>query len=265
VRQLQTVRVRQVSRQGDVAAAIADDAHPAAAREMRHQQALSELDHLARRRDPLDAAGPTRGIDSNRGADQGAGMRAGRAGAARRGADGEEDHRLTRLQRAQRRSRKRTTIAKILGVDGDDLRGVVAGEALDELGHVQIRLVTDRDEPRESEAGLPRDRRELKPEVPALRDQTDRAPRKVAEGHVQPGSGVCHAEAVRADQHRPRGTHPLDDATLDDAPSLIKLSHTRGYADDGPGAGMQRVVHDLLEPRSPDGDDDQIYRLGKRP
>jgi len=55
----------QVGGQRHVAAAVADYRHPPAAWEIRHQQPLSELDHLAWRRHAEDAAGSTGGIDGD--------------------------------------------------------------------------------------------------------------------------------------------------------------------------------------------------------
>src|SRR5207245_9147917 len=74
---------------------------------------------------------------------------------------------------------ERAPVAEVLHVQRDQPRRLVAGEALDELRCLEIRLVAERREAREAEPFALRQQRELQRQVAALRDQPDRARREI--------------------------------------------------------------------------------------
>src|SRR6476646_8300908 len=115
-------------------------------RAVRSEQRLSCVNQLARRVDEVDTPSEARRLDRVAGAGERAGVRA-RGAAARGGAADREQH--DRLPSRPRRLDKGAAISEVLAVDADHARRLVRG---DELGDADVRLVADRDRPREAEA-----------------------------------------------------------------------------------------------------------------
>ena len=155
--------------------------------------------------------GAARGLDHREVAHERAGVRRGSPDARSASPDREQDDR--RRGRGGRVD-ERPAVAEVLGVDGDQLRAIVGGERRHQLSEVDIGLVTDRRKPREAHLDLPRQDPELERQVPALRDEADRAGRELVRRQAQVGRGIEDAEAVRAEQHRPRRPDTLHERPL---------------------------------------------------
>src|SRR5207247_11300716 len=151
--------------------------------------------------DAHDAGRTTGGIDRGEVADERAGMRAGGAETACALSDREQHDGLAGLLRG---TRERAPVAKVLDVERDQVRAVVSRELLEQLGRFEIGLIAERREAREAEPFAVGEQPELEREVAALRDQPDRAGRKVnPRREVELRISVVDAEAVRAEEQRP--------------------------------------------------------------
>ena len=155
------------------------------------------------------------------------------------------------------------TVAEVLAVDGDHARRLVVRELGDELGRLQIGLVAERDEPGKTEADLAGEQRELEREVPALRDEPDRAAGERVRRELELRSGVEDTEAIRSEQDRARAAHPLDDGVLTRAAGLAALPEAGRDRDDRAGAGVERCADRFLERRRRHRDGDELLRLGQ--
>jgi len=151
---------------------------------------------------------------------------------------------------------------KVLGVYGDHAGRLVCRVGLDELGDVEVGLVANRHEARESHACLGGDQCQLDPEVAALRDQADRSGRELARCQVQLADGVRHAEAVRADEQSARRADPVGDRALDRQAVMSCFAQSRGDRDDRPRPRRQRIIDSLLKAGRADADDDEVDRPG---
>ena len=107
-------------------------------------------------------------------------------GARLRRAPGKENDRRPRLDGASPRGRT-PSVAEVLEVHGDNSRGLVRGERLDELGRLNVGLVPERDEAGETEPELGAHHADLKREVSALRDEADRAGLELLRAKLEPG------------------------------------------------------------------------------
>ena len=174
-RQLDPARAEEIARDRAVAAAVTDDRDARAARPVRREQRLRDVDERARRvheMDPSCAAGRFDGVATAR---QRSCVRAGGAAPRRGAADGQEDD---RLPGGPRRLDEGPPVEEVLAVDRDHPSPVVLGERLDELGGAEIRLIPDRHRTREAEPHILEQQRHLEHDVAALRHEADRPGRQ---------------------------------------------------------------------------------------
>ena len=112
-------------------------------------------------------------------------------------------------------ARERAAVAEVLAVDADDARVLVLGECADEIGRLEVGLVAERGEAGDAEPVVAGERAHLEREVAALREQPEPSRRELVHAEVERRRRVDDAEAVGAEQHRPRGADALDHAPLD--------------------------------------------------
>ena len=134
---------------------------------------------------------------------------------------------------------------------------------LDQLCGLNVRLVAERDEAREPEPELGADHADLEREVPALRDEPDRAGLELFRAELELRAGVVDAEGVRPDEDGSGAAHPLDDRALAGGPLLAHLAEPGADEDDALGTRAERVLDRLLDARRRDCDDDELRRLGQ--
>ena len=246
-----------------VTTTVSEDGHAAAAGEIPDEERLCDVDELAGGVHQLDAGGPARRLDRHELAHERSRVRAGcpRAGLAAPGR--EKDDRLPRLRRAQACARERPSVAEVLHVEADDPGRLMGDQVADDVGRLEVGLIAERGEARESEPDLGDEQAQLEREVPALGDQPDRAPRELAPPDVQLGARIEDAEAVRAQQHRAGVANPSRDLLLACPTGGPELAHPGRDPDDRPGACRQRLVHGRLEGGLRHGDDDELRRAGE--
>src|SRR6478752_2637937 len=227
-------------------------------RAVRSEQRLSCVDQLSRRVDEVDTPSEARRLDRVARAGERAGVRA-RGAAARGGAADREQH--DRLPGRPRRLDKGAAISEVLAVDADHARRLVLGERGDELGDADVRLVADRDRPREAEAVVLEQESDLEQDVAALREEPDRPGRQRCRRELELARAVEDAEAVRPHEHRSRCAHPLNERPLVRGSLPPELGEARSDRYERPRAGRQRVVDRLLEPVRWHAEDDELGRL----
>jgi hypothetical protein len=254
-RELQSVPRCNVGRNDAVSPTVADHGQATPSRRAAVQKGLRRVDELAWRRDSYDPGRAARRVDDREVGDERARMRprgpdAGLASSAAQQHD--------RLAGGRCGTSKSASVSEVLDVERDQPRGVMAGEALDQLSRFEIRLVPKRRKAREAEPFTLGEQRELERQVAALGDQAD-----LTEGKVDPRRqvellvAVEDAEAVGAEQDGSGLPHALAER------ALRRLPQAGADADDRPGAGGERVVDGLLEGGRGDAGDHELRRVGQ--
>ena len=263
LRQLEARSDDEVGGDHRVPAAVGRERDAPSRRPPVREEAHGHVHDLLRRGDELDARAQAGRADRLEVAGQCARVGARRAGARLGGAAGQENDRRPRLDGGLPGAGELAPVAEVLEVDGDQPRGLVRGERLDQLGRLDVRLVPERDEAREAEPELGAHHADLEREVSALRDEADRAGLELLRAKLEPRAGVVDAEAIRPDEDGAGGAHALDDGALAGRSLLPHLAEPGADEDDAPRAGGERGVDRLLGARGRDGDDDELGRLRK--
>ena len=245
--QLDSPRAEQVARDRAVAAAVADHGDAPAAGPVRREQRLRDVDEPPRRIHEVDPGGAARGLDRFTAARERAGVGVRGAAPRIRAADGQEHDRLAG---GPRRLHERPAVEEVLAVDPDHARPVVLAER-------RARARWRRGPP-----GF-RSRRHARSRARRPRAAAPTSSRTLPLCETKPigpaGSGVDaswssagaveEAEAVRTDEHRARGAHPLDERPLARGSLLPELGEARRDRHQRQGARRERVVDRLPRAR----------------
>ena len=105
-------------------------------------------------------------------------------------------------------------VTEVLAVDPDDSRVLVGGESFHELGSLDISLVSERREARDTDPVLRCEQAQLERKVPALGDDPQGSRTELVGAEIEVGGRVVHAEAVRAEHDRARRANALHDGGL---------------------------------------------------
>ena len=261
-RDREPARLDDIRGEGTVTTSVGEHRRLGAGRGRSEQEPFDDIDHLLRRGHPLDTGGGAGGVDRPGTAHDGAGVRTRRSGGGLARSHGEEHHGLAGGRARRGRLEKAATVSEILAVHSDRLDGVRRGEGHDQLRDVKIGLVAGRGEPAETEPCLSRLLTQLERKVATLGDQPDRPVGKIVRREVQLGSHVEQAETVGTEQHSPRFANSCRHRLFELAAIRACLPETRADADDGAGAGEQRVVDGVGEGGGRHGDDRELDTTG---
>ena len=178
--------------------------------------------------------------------------------------DRQRDDRLAGGDRRGAGAGQLPAVAEVLDVEGDQFGLVVRGELRDELGGAEVGLVAQRREAREAQPLGRGEQPELQRQVAALGDQPDRARRQRAGHELQLLSGVQHAEAVGAEQHRARVAHAHRQLDVERGPGVgVGQLAAAADGDDRARSAGQRLLHGRGQGGERHRDHDELRRLGQ--
>ena len=244
------------------ATAVADDRDPRSCRTVGCEAREHAVDQLLRRRHADDSGRAARSLDGGRVARERTRMRCRRARPGLAASGREEDDLLARPLGCLPGSRERPAVAEVLAVDADHAGVLVRCECLDELGGFDVGLIPERGEARDADAVLRAEQAQLEREVATLGDDPERAGGELVHAEIERCRCVVDAEAVRAEHHRSRTAHLVDDPPLELLAAGVDLAETGRDRDDPACAGSQRVLDAGLERRSGHRDHDELGRAG---
>jgi hypothetical protein len=243
------------------AAPIRGDTDPAPARGRRAEPCGGDVDELLGRRDALDPCRGTGRVDRDEIADESAGVRARCTSARDRPAPGQEKHRLSALDRSVGCPGELPPVPKVLAVESDHAGLLVLGEDIDQLGRLEVGLVAERDEARESQARVSREHPDLESQVAALGDEADRPARNRVRAQVEVRGRIEDPQTVRSDEQRTRRANPFHRRLLSGPALGPALAEPRADDDERLRARGERLLDGLLESPGRNGDDDELGRL----
>ena len=130
-----------------------------------------------------------------------------------------------------------------------------------QVDHRQVRLVAQRDEPRDTEPAVLQQGGEVEHQVAALAEHRHRAGRQHVVGQLQLGAGVDHSDAVRPDQHRARRPGQAHHLLLRKGSVGAELGEPGRDHDEGPSPCSDGVRDRLHEIHGGHADHHQVERF----
>ena len=152
----------EVGRDDSRASAVSDDRHPAPTRPVWGEARERTVDELLGCRDAEDLRRPAGGLDRSRVACKRASVRGSGTRARFAATGGEQDDLLPCCDRCGTGPREGSSVTKVLAVDADHARVLVGRVGLDELRRIDVGLVAERGEARDSDAVLDRKEAQLR-------------------------------------------------------------------------------------------------------
>ena len=266
-------RLRQLE-PGGLAGVRGEDAEPAGIRDERHAAPVRhglrgeqrrDVDQLVERPRPDDARLAEECVDGDVRAGECRRVRTGCAAAGARRPALQREDRLAAREPA-RDAGERAWVAERLEVEDDHLGLVVVFPPLEQVVRGDVRLVADRHERGDPEAGRLRPLEQREPERAALRGEADLAGREAArrEGRVERDGRGGDAEAVRAEQARAVLADEREEPLLPLGSLAARLGEAGRDDDERAHAGRERLLGRLEHLLARHADDGQVDVLRDR-
>ncbi len=185
-------------------------------------------------------------------------MRGGGARACLAASRGEQDDLLARRDSRRSGPGKGTPVPEVLDVDADHTRVAVRGERLHELRRLDVGLVPEGGEPRDTDAVVGREEAQLEGEVAALGDDPELPRGELVRAEVEVRGGVVHAEAVGAEHDGPRLANALHDGGFPGPAGGVDLAEPRRDRHNRTCTDGEGCVDRLLERACRQRDDDEL-------